>query len=71
VPLIVPPGSHTLTLSLEAGNFRPSEYGQEDETLLSFAVRSINLQALGTAASASCGDTNLRSPVLFTAKAAK
>ena len=34
----------TITLELQAGNFQPSDYGQDDPSILSFAVRSINLQ---------------------------
>ncbi len=37
-------GSQTITLSLEAGNFVPSDYGGDDNRALSFAVRSIDLQ---------------------------
>lgn len=45
IPLDLPAGVHTLTLSLEAGNFRPSEYGASDDTrLLSFTLRSLNLE---------------------------
>jgi hypothetical protein len=36
-------GSQTITLELQAGNFQPSDYGQDDPSILSFAVRSINL----------------------------
>jgi hypothetical protein len=37
-------GTQTITLSLDAGNFRPSDYGGTDERTLSFAVRSIDLR---------------------------
>ncbi len=38
-------GKNTVTLALEAGNFRPSQYGGNDSSLLSFAVSKINLIA--------------------------
>ena len=44
IPLDLPAGVHTLTLALEAGNFRPSDYGSEDFRSLSFSIRSINLK---------------------------
>ena len=43
LPLELPAGFHTLTLSLEAGNFRPSDRGGDDTRWLSFAVSSLNL----------------------------
>lgn len=45
VPLALTPGEQAVTLSLAAGNFRPSDYGQNDDRLLSFAVRLFDLQA--------------------------
>ncbi|MDQ4079107.1 MAG: hypothetical protein M3220_23040 [Chloroflexota bacterium] len=44
VPLTLTPGQHTITLTLEAGNFRPAADGQGDPRLLSFAIRTLNLQ---------------------------
>lgn len=44
VPITLATGSQSITLSLEAGNFQPSEYGADDDRLLSFAVRMIDLQ---------------------------
>ncbi len=44
LPLSLPAGFHTLSLALEAGNFRPSQGSDSDDTrLLSFAIRSLNL----------------------------
>lgn len=43
LPLSLPAGFHTLTLTLEAGNFRPSDRGSDDRRWLSFAIGSINL----------------------------
>ena len=43
IPLTLPAGTHTLTLSLAAGNFRPSDYGNPDSRELSFATRYLNL----------------------------
>ena len=44
VPLHLPSGVHTLSLSLEAGNFRPVDYEiGDDRRLLSFRMRSIEL----------------------------
>jgi hypothetical protein len=37
-------GSNTITLELEAGNFRPIDYGEADARLLSFAARQLNLR---------------------------
>ncbi len=51
VPLVLRPGTQTITLTLEAGNFRPITYGQPDPALLSFAIRSIDLQTLHDGAS--------------------
>jgi len=45
VPITLQPGSQTITLSLQAGNFQPSQYGQKDTRTLSFAVNAINLQS--------------------------
>lgn len=46
VPLFLQAGIHTVSLSLEAGNFRPSDTrgGGDDTRWLSFATRSINLE---------------------------
>lgn len=44
VPVTLGAGRQTITLALEAGNFRPSDYGQKDKSTLSFAVRAIDLQ---------------------------
>jgi hypothetical protein len=44
VPITLQPGSQTITLSLQAGNFQPSQYGQKDTRTLSFAVNAIDLQ---------------------------
>lgn len=43
VSLDLPAGVHTITLSLEAGNFRPSDAGGGDTRLLSFSIQSVNL----------------------------
>jgi hypothetical protein len=43
VPLQLPAGVHTLTLDLEAGNFRPQDYREDDPRTLSFAIRALNL----------------------------
>lgn len=37
-------GSNTVTLALDAGNFRPVDYGGGDSRLLSFSVRLLNLR---------------------------
>ena len=50
VPLSLQPGRQTITLTPEAGNFRLTDYGQRDPSLLSFAIRSINLQTSDRAA---------------------
>jgi hypothetical protein len=44
VPIALQPGSQTITLSLKAGNFQPSQYGKKDNRTLSFAVNAIDLQ---------------------------
>lgn len=44
VPLTLPSGVQTLTLTLEAGNFRPADHRQPDPRRLAFAIRSINLR---------------------------
>ena len=44
VPISLQAGSQTITLSLQAGNFQPSQYGQKDTRTLSFAVNSIDVQ---------------------------
>ncbi len=43
VPLELPAGRSVISLSLAAGNFRPSDTGEADTRLLSFAVRQLNL----------------------------
>ncbi|MFN8485576.1 MAG: hypothetical protein U0768_21245 [Anaerolineae bacterium] len=43
VPLSLAAGGQTVTLTLEAGSFRPADYGMEDTRALSFAVRGLNL----------------------------
>jgi hypothetical protein len=45
VPITLAAGSQTITLSLKAGNFQPSQYGKKDTRTLSFAVSAIDLQA--------------------------
>lgn len=42
-PLAIWAGFHTLSLELQAGNFRPSNRGCDDTHWLSFAIRSLNL----------------------------
>ncbi len=44
VPIALASGSQTITLTLQAGNFQPSQYGKKDTTTLSFAVNAIDLQ---------------------------
>ncbi|MEI7643267.1 MAG: hypothetical protein WCJ55_03060 [Chloroflexales bacterium] len=44
MPITLMKGSQTITLTLEAGSFRPSDYGGQDNGRLSFAVRTINIQ---------------------------
>jgi hypothetical protein len=44
VPLDLSAGIHKITLSLDSGNFRPSDEGSKDKRQLSFAIRDINLQ---------------------------
>jgi hypothetical protein len=44
VPIALAAGAQTITLTLQAGNFQPSQYGQKDTRTLSFAVSSIDLQ---------------------------
>ena len=44
VPIALAAGSQAITLTLQAGNFQPSEYGQKDTCTLSFAVNAIDLQ---------------------------
>jgi hypothetical protein len=43
VPIALAAGSQTITLSLKAGNFQPSQYGKKDSRTLSFAVSAIDL----------------------------
>ncbi len=47
IPLDLPAGVHTVTLTLEAGNFRPGDYGGGDWRWLSFATRFLNLSTAG------------------------
>ncbi len=57
VPLSLEPGRQTITLELEAGNFRPSDFGSRDQSVLSFAIRSIDLQTgSGPSPAGSAGD---------------
>ncbi|HYN88374.1 MAG TPA: hypothetical protein VER55_07580, partial [Ardenticatenaceae bacterium] len=44
VPIALLPGMQTITLTLQAGNFRPLDYGGEDQRVLSFAIETINLR---------------------------
>ena len=44
VPITLVPGGQTITLSLDAGNFRPSDYGVGDTRELSFAIKTLNLK---------------------------
>jgi hypothetical protein len=44
VPITLAAGEQTITLTLKAGNFQPSQYGQRDTRTLSFAVNAIDLQ---------------------------
>ena len=46
VPLLLPEGRLTVTLSLQAGNFRPADYGGTDQREFSFALRSLGLETL-------------------------
>jgi hypothetical protein len=45
VPIALATGSQAITLTLQAGNFQPSQYGQKDTRTLSFAVNAINLES--------------------------
>lgn len=44
IPLTVDAGNQTITLSLQAGNFRPSDYSGMDASVLSFAVSEVDLR---------------------------
>ncbi len=44
VPITLVPGGQTVTLSLDAGNFHPSDYGVGDTRELSFAIKTLNLK---------------------------
>jgi hypothetical protein len=46
LPLLLPEGNHPITLSLQAGNFKPAQFGFDDARLLSFAVETVNLQTI-------------------------
>jgi hypothetical protein len=48
-PLELRPGSQTVTVALEAGNFRPTEYGWPDGRRLSFAPNRVELVTLNGA----------------------
>lgn len=50
IPLSLAPGINVVTLSLQAGNFRPAAYGLPDSRTLSFAIRSMNLEMAPPAA---------------------
>ena len=43
VPLTLEAGVYSITLTLEAGNFQPRDYGTNDPRPLSFALHTINL----------------------------
>jgi hypothetical protein len=45
IPLDLSAGVHSVSLALEAGNFRPGDYGSDDYRWLSFAIRSVNLRS--------------------------
>lgn len=47
LPLALPAGAATVKLELQAGNFKPSDYGSKDTRVLSFAVRAIDLRTRG------------------------
>ncbi|MFN8500065.1 MAG: hypothetical protein U0641_19600 [Anaerolineae bacterium] len=47
VPLNLAAGGQTVTLALEAGNFRPADDGMADPRTLSFSVRGLNLVTSG------------------------
>ncbi len=44
VPLTLKPGAQVITLELEAGNFRPLDFGVSDTRTLSFSTKLINLK---------------------------
>jgi hypothetical protein len=46
IPILVSEGSQPITLSLQAGNYQPTDYGQAIPAELSFAVRNMNLRTL-------------------------
>jgi hypothetical protein len=43
IPITLTGGSQTISLSLVAGNYHPTDYGAPDPSLLSFAIRSVDL----------------------------
>lgn len=47
VPITLRPGGQDISLALEAGNFKPTDYGTPDPRTLSFAIRSIDLLTEG------------------------
>jgi hypothetical protein len=49
LPLLLPEGSTAITLTLQAGSFRPTERGGTDDRRLSFAVRSLDLHTVDAA----------------------
>jgi hypothetical protein len=44
-PIRLVRGEQSVTLTLQSGNFRPYQYGEKDQRLLSFAIRSIDLRS--------------------------
>jgi hypothetical protein len=46
VPLLLPEGSHAISLTLQTGNFRASDYGGEDALEWSFELYWLDLQTL-------------------------
>ena len=44
VPVTLRPGEQTITLALEAGNYKPLDFGVQDTRTLSFSTKSINLE---------------------------
>jgi hypothetical protein len=43
VPLRISAGRQTVSLSLGSGNFRPSDFGEGDTRVLSFAIEGLEL----------------------------
>ncbi|MFN8481889.1 MAG: hypothetical protein U0768_02375 [Anaerolineae bacterium] len=46
VPLTLKPGQQTIALALEAGNYRPLDFGVQDTRTLSFSTKLINLELM-------------------------